>query len=70
MASVEPLFDPERDAWFDLDLDSAPREPGKVSLKRREWQRHGDASHWLISEAFDLREPETTGRGTSPLRPS
>lgn len=50
MASVEPTFDAEQDAWFDLDLDS-----NEVMLHQRTFIRHGDASRWLTSEAFDLR---------------
>lgn len=49
MTSVEPLFDECKDAWFDLDL-----EQGEVVLRRRPFVRQGDASRWLISEAFDL----------------
>ena len=49
MASVEPLFDSGKDAWFDLDL-----ERGKVVLRNRPFVRQGDASRWLTSEAFDL----------------
>lgn len=49
MASVEPTFDAEQDAWFDLDLDS-----NEVVLHQRTFIRHGDASRWLTSEAFDL----------------
>lgn len=49
MASAEPFFDPEQDAWFDLDL-----EDGKVALRKREFEKFGDASRWLMSEAFDL----------------
>lgn len=49
MASVEPLFDAEKDAWFDLDL-----EQGEVQLRNRTFIRQGDASRWLTSEAFDL----------------
>lgn len=49
MASVEPTFDAEQDAWFDLDLDS-----NEVVLHQRAFIRHGDASRWLTSEAFDL----------------
>lgn len=54
MASVEPQFIPMLDAWFDLDV---VRNGGKakVELSRREWQRHGDVSNWLMSEAFDLK---------------
>lgn len=49
MASVEPVFDPSQDAWFDLDL-----EQGEVKLRQRPFTRQGDASSWLTSEAFDL----------------
>lgn len=50
MASVEPLFDAGKDAWFDLDL-----ERKKVVLRQREFEKHGSAANWLISEAFDLQ---------------
>ncbi len=50
MASVEPLFDIEQDAWFDLDF-----EQKKVVLRRRDFEKHGDAATWLVSEAFDLK---------------
>ncbi|WP_417607318.1 hypothetical protein [Oceanimonas baumannii] len=49
MASVEPVFDPAQDAWFDLDL-----EQSEVKLRQRPFVRQGDASSWLTSEAFDL----------------
>ncbi|MCY1374782.1 hypothetical protein D9M69_621450 [compost metagenome] len=49
MASVEPLFDARKDAWFDLDL-----EQDEVVLRKRPFLRQGDASRWLTSEAFDL----------------
>ncbi len=49
MASVEPLFDAARDAWFDLDIESK-----SVKLRRREFEKQGDAATWLESEAFDL----------------
>ena len=54
LASVEPSFDEDRDAWFDLDLI---REDGgaAVRLERRDFVRHGDVSNWLTSEAFDLK---------------
>jgi hypothetical protein len=54
LASLEPLFDPDRDRWFDLDF--APEgERRQVVLSARPWTRHGDASRWLTSEAFGLR---------------
>lgn len=49
MTSAEPLFDPKRDAWWDLDLIN-----GKVKLTRRPFEKFGDADGWLKSEAFDL----------------
>lgn len=54
LASVEPLYDPRHDAWFDLDV--VPDEKGhpRVELSRRPFIRHGDVSTWLTSEAFDL----------------
>lgn len=51
LASMEPIFDPEQDALWVLDLvDKA------VELKRDIWQRRGDASRWLRSDVFDLGE--------------
>ena len=50
MASVEPFFDRDQDAWFDLDF-----ERKNVVLSHREFEKHGDAATWLISEAFDLK---------------
>ncbi|NJK43781.1 MAG: ATP-binding protein [Pleurocapsa sp. SU_196_0] len=49
MASLEPLFDPEKDAWFDLNLVD-----GKVTLEKMASYRQGDANAWLQSAAFDL----------------
>lgn len=54
LASLEPFFDARRDAWFDLDL-----EQRKVILRRRPYVRHGEVGNWLVSEAFDLREPRS-----------
>ncbi len=49
MASVEPLFDANQDAWFDLDLCD-----GEVALTQRVYEKQGDVVNWLTSEAFDL----------------
>jgi len=51
LASAEPVFDPERDAWFDIDL-----ERKSVVLKRRQFVNRGDVSNWLTSDAFDLKQ--------------
>lgn len=53
LASVEPLFNPETDAWFDLDLERKGTV-ADVKLTRRAFVRHGEVSNWLTSEAFDL----------------
>ena len=56
MASVEPLFDDAQDAWFDLDLrQKEAGQPPEVELTRRPLIRRGDASNWLMSQAFDMR---------------
>ena len=49
LASAEPLFDPDKDAWFDLDL-----EDKQVHLRSRTFVRRGEVGNWLTSEAFDL----------------
>ena len=51
LASAEPWFDPEEDAWFDLDLEG---NPPRAQLHRRIFTPHGTAGSWLTSEAFDL----------------
>lgn len=55
LASLEPFFDGNNDAWFDMDLVSQG-EKAVVEIRSRTWEPHGDASSWLTSEAFDLRE--------------
>jgi hypothetical protein len=58
LASAEPIFDPEKDAWFDLDLYHGGNGE-RVQLKKRDFVRRGDVSNWLTSEAFDLKEPRS-----------
>ncbi len=55
LASAEPFFDAERDAWFDLDLDRDHGAP-TVALVKRPFVRRGDVSSWLTSEAFDFKQ--------------
>ena len=57
LASVESWFDPEQDAWFDLDLEG---DPPQAQLHRRSYTPRGTAGAWLTSEAFDL----ATDRGS------
>lgn len=54
MASVEPFFDPEKDAWFDLDFVADGHNKNHVELSKRDFVRRGDVSNWLTSQAFDL----------------
>jgi hypothetical protein len=46
------MFDPKLDAWFDLDLTPDNR----VTLQKRPFERLGDVSNWLTSDAFDLKQ--------------
>lgn len=57
MSSLEPIFDKEKDAWFDIDL-VGQNGHRKVELVKRDFQITGDANDWLTSDAFDL---ESTG---------
>lgn len=54
LASLEPLFDTAKDAWFDLDL-----EHQRVLLRKRDYIRQGEVGNWLVSDAFDLKEPRS-----------
>lgn len=54
LASLEPIFDLGQDAWFDLDL-----EERQAVLRQRPYIRHGEVGNWLVSEAFDLKEPRS-----------
>ncbi|MBK8724684.1 MAG: AAA family ATPase [Holophagaceae bacterium] len=54
LASMEPLFDFNKDAWFDIDL-----EDRMVVLRKRPFVRLGEVGNWLTSEAFDLAEPRS-----------
>jgi hypothetical protein len=49
LASAEPLFNPDKDAWFDIDLENQ-----KVVVRQRPFVSQGMVSNWLTSNAFDL----------------
>lgn len=51
LASFEPIFDPDLDALWKLDLVE-----GRVVLAQEPWVRRGDASKWLTSTVFELGE--------------
>lgn len=54
LASVEPLFDPARDALWNLDVVD-----GHVQLRHEPWRRRGDANTWLVSDIFHIHEPRS-----------
>jgi hypothetical protein len=57
MASLEPHFDAEKDAWFDLDLVRNNGSKPAVVLTKRTFEKMGSANDWLVSDAFDLKMP-------------
>lgn len=54
LASLEPIFDPNLDALFELQLIEGTDQSSKVVLERPEFRRHGDADRWLASDSFGL----------------
>ncbi|HBO3110867.1 TPA: AAA family ATPase [Pseudomonas aeruginosa] len=54
MASVEPQFDDQKDAWWDLDLVQPSGGEPSVKLTKRQFVRLGEVSRWLMSDAFDM----------------
>ena len=50
MASIEPLFMQQTDAWFDIDLNGRD-----VQLASREFIKYGSSDSWLRGQAFDLQ---------------
>lgn len=55
LASMEPLFDEERDRLFVIDLIRTNGH-AKVEIARQDFRRRGDATAWLTSDVFDLPE--------------
>ena len=51
LASLEPLFDEERDRLFHLDL-----RHDQVHLDEVYWAKQGDVINWLVSETFGLQQ--------------
>ena len=54
MASVEPQFDEQKDAWWDLDLLHPKGGKPSVKFTKRRFVRLGEVSRWLVSDAFDM----------------
>lgn len=53
LASLEPIFDVERDRLFVFDLDA---DNGNVTLDEVQWATLGDATDWLTSPIFKLEQ--------------
>jgi hypothetical protein len=51
LASVEPEFNPATDSLFHFYLDQQ-----HVNVEKRPWAKHGDATGWLVSEIFGLKQ--------------
>jgi hypothetical protein len=51
LASVEPEFDEETDAVFNIQLVD-----GQARISEEPWAKQGDVVNWLVSEAFGLRQ--------------
>ena len=51
LASVEPLFDKNRDQIVHVALDN-----GKVAAREIPWAKQGDTVNWLVSDVFGLKQ--------------
>ncbi len=51
LASLEPIFDTEKDALWKLDLGD-----GSVKIEKDAWRRRGTVGKWLTSDVFDLKK--------------
>jgi hypothetical protein len=51
LASIEPLFSPELDELFHLNVID-----GRVVLETGGWATQGDVSEWLLSDVFGLEQ--------------
>jgi hypothetical protein len=47
LASVEPEFDPEQDAIFNIQL-----QDGQATITAQPWAAQGDVVNWLVSPAL------------------
>jgi hypothetical protein len=54
LASLEGVFDPNIDSLQKFDLVDR-----QVRVESLDWTRRGDASSWLTSEVFDLKQPRS-----------
>jgi hypothetical protein len=52
LASVETIFDESTDKLWHFALD----ESGKIKVEELPWAKQGDATNWLVSESFGLKQ--------------
>ncbi len=55
LASLEPLFDEEKDQLFWFDLKNA-----QVTFREFTWAKYGDVVGWLTSPIFDLKQARSS----------
>lgn len=56
-ASLESIFDPDRDKLLHFHIDVAD---SAAKVHEIQWAKQGDASDWLVSEAFGLKHARST----------
>jgi len=61
LASLEPYFDPDIDRLLHLEL-----RDDRVHLDELPWAKEGDASAWLVSEAWMRGEKDALPHGITP----
>jgi AAA domain, putative AbiEii toxin, Type IV TA system len=56
LASIEPIFDEDRDGLYLLELNGRRPEVNdqRVTLKEQVWAKQGDVVNWLVSDTFGL----------------
>ncbi|MDM8532410.1 AAA family ATPase [Anaerolineales bacterium HSG25] len=59
MASIEPLFDHQKDKVFHLDLVKHDLFGSRVELHEIEFSIRGTADSWLRSDLFELSQPRS-----------
>ena len=51
LASVEPAFNEDKDAIFNIQLQN-----GQTVIQQEHWAKQGDVVNWLVSDAFGLHQ--------------
>ena len=59
MASIEPLFDVQKDKIFHLNLERHDPFETEVELQEPEFSLYGSVDSWLRSDFFELEQPRS-----------